>query len=249
MHPGLRRVARKTATRLGVSERRQRRIYELLTPGMARDRLDNEHLRMLMAFTLSPNSNCIDVGAHAGDMLREMIRLAPAGKHIAFEPLPHMYEALGREFPQVDVRSTALSSDAGESTFTYVRSNPGYSGFRQRSYPGAETIENIVVRRARLDDVLPPDYVPDLIKIDVEGAEYEVMKGGIETITRRRPIVYFEHGQGSTDHYGVGPRDVYELLVGEAGLRIFDVDGHGPYSQSEFDEVFTEPIWNFVARA
>jgi FkbM family methyltransferase len=249
MHPGLRRVARRTATMLGVSESRQRRIYELLTPGMARDRLDNEHLRMLMAFTLSPDSNCIDVGAHTGDVLREIIRLAPDGRHVAFEPLPDLYEALTREFPQVEVRRAALSTEAGESTFTYVRSNPGYSGFRERTYPGGETTEKIVVQRERLDDVLPPGYVPHLIKIDVEGAEYEVLKGGIETIIRHRPIVYFEHGQGSTDHYGVGPREVYDLLVGEAGLRIFDVDGHGPYSPLEFDEVFTKPIWNFVARA
>jgi hypothetical protein len=44
MHPGLRRVTRRTATRLGVSESRQRGGYELLTPGVARDRVNNEHL-------------------------------------------------------------------------------------------------------------------------------------------------------------------------------------------------------------
>ena len=245
----VRRAAKRVATRLGVSHEWQRRAYETLVPGMRRDRLDNEHLQMLMAFTLAPDSNCIDVGAHTGDVLRDMVRLAPAGRHVAFEPLPDYYEALVHEFPDVEVRCSALSTEEGEATFTYVKSNPGYSGFRERSYPGRQRIEKLTVRRERLDDVLPKDYVPRFLKIDVEGAEYEVLKGGIETIARHRPIVYFEHGQGSTDHYGVSPVQVHELLTRDAGLRIFDADGTGPYSQTAFEEVFSEPIWNFVAHA
>jgi hypothetical protein len=154
-----------------------------------------------------------------------------------------------REFPAVDVRRSALSAEEGETTFTYVKSNPGYSGFRERTYPGQEVIEKIAVRRERLDAILPEDYVPRLIKIDVEGAEYEVLKGGIETISRHRPIIYFEHGQGSTDHYGTRPAQIHQLLTAEAGLRIFDVDGKGPYTEAAFEEVFSEPIWNFVAHA
>ena len=249
MDKRVRQLGKRVATRLGVSQKLQRQAKELVTPGLKRDRLDNEHLLLLMAFSLSPDSNCIDVGAHTGDVLREMARLAPAGRHMAFEPLPDLYEQLVRDFPGVDVRSAALSSEEGETTFTYVKSNPGYSGFRERAYPGRERIEKLVVRRECLDSILPEDYVPRLIKIDVEGAEYEVMKGAIDTISRHRPIIYFEHGEGSTDHYGVGPAQVHELLTRDAGMRIFDVDGRGPYTQAAFEDVFTEPIWNFVAHA
>jgi FkbM family methyltransferase len=249
MNHRVKQVAKRAATRARVSPRLQQRAYELVTPGLKRDRLDNEHLRMLLAFTLAPDSNCIDVGAHTGDVLRDMVRLAPSGRHIAFEPLPDFHAELVRAFPDVDVRCSALSTEAGETSFTYVKSNPGYSGFRERTYPGKERIEKIVVRREPLASVLPDDYVPRLIKIDVEGAEYEVLKGGIETIARHRPIVYFEHGQGSTDHYGTHPRQIHRLLTGEAGLRVFDVDGRGPYSEIDFEEVFAKPIWNFVAHA
>jgi FkbM family methyltransferase len=250
MDDRVKHFARRVATRVGVSPELQRRAYGLVIPDVKRDRRDNEHLRMLLAFSLSPDSNCIDVGAHQGEILREMVRLAPAGRHIAFEPLPDFHAELVREFPGVDVRCSALSSEEGEATFTYVRSNPRYSGFRERDYPaGREAIEKIVVKRERLDALLPDDYVPRLIKIDVEGAEYEVLKGGIETIQRHRPIIYFEHGLGSTNHYGTGPVEVHRLLTREAGLRIFDVDGGGPYSESAFEDVFSKPIWNFVARA
>jgi hypothetical protein len=82
----------------------------------------------------------------------------------------------------------------------------------------------------------------------VEGAEREVFEGAIETLRRHRPVVWFEHGAGGADHYGTTPADVHALLVDEAGLRIFDSDGHGPYSRPEFEAVFTEPMFNFVAR-
>jgi hypothetical protein len=40
---------------------------------------------------------------------------------------------------------------------------------------------------------------------------------------------------------------LYDLLVDGAGLRIFDAGDHGPFGRDEFDEVFEQPISNFVA--
>jgi hypothetical protein len=59
--------------------------------------------------------------------------------------------------------------------------------------------------------------------------------------------VWFEHGAGASDRYGTTAANVHRLLVGDVGLRIFDADGSGPYSEAEFDAVFSEPMWSFVA--
>jgi FkbM family methyltransferase len=215
---------------------------------IARDKQDMEHLRLLLAFTLSASSNCIDVGAHAGDVLRGILKCAPNGRHIAYEPLPHLYEQLVRDFPQVDVRLAALSNKAGEASFTHVKSNPGYSGFKQRTYPGKEELELVLVRVEPLDTSLPEGYVPSLIKIDVEGGEQQVIEGAIRTITAHKPIVIFEHGRGAAEHYGTGPSDIFNLFCERAGLRIFDLDGNGPYSQEEFSNTFQRgDRWNYVA--
>lgn len=69
----------------------------------------------------------------------------------------------------------------------------------------------------------------------------------METLTRHAPIVVFEHGPGAEREYQTSPEQVYDLLVSEAGMRIFDIDGVGPYSRSQFIETFHRPIWNFVA--
>ena len=215
--------------------------------GLAGLRSGEDSLRLLLAFTLSADANCIDVGAHRGDVLRDMLRLAPQGRHIAYEPIPELAAGLAREFPGVDVRNAALSDSAGETSFVHVRSNPAYSGFREREYPGEEQLEHLTVRTERLDDVLPDGYVPALVKVDVEGAELQVFRGMAETLARHRPVVFFEHGQGAADRYGTSSSEVHDLLVGHAGLRIFDERGGGPYSRDEFEALFTQPIWNFVA--
>lgn len=61
------------------------------------------------------------------------------------------------------------------------------------------------------------------------------------------PTVCFEHGPGVEDQFDTSPQQVYDLLVREAGMRIFDIDGNGPYSAAQFTGVYYEPIWNFVA--
>jgi FkbM family methyltransferase len=210
---------------------------------------DFEGLKLLLAFALPADANCVDVGAANGKVLTHITRLAPLGRHIAYEPLPLFHAALAAAFPQVDVRAVALSDKAGETSFTYVRDRPWVSGFRERDMPGARAHERITVRTARLDDDLPEGYVPHLLKIDVEGAEELVFRGALQTIVRHRPIVAFQHGRGSAEYYGTKPTAIFQLLTGDAGLRIFDMDGSGPYTADAFERAFdTNSHFHFVAR-
>lgn len=222
-------------------------VRRTLKPELRRDRRDTEHLRLLLAFTLAPDSNCIDVGSHRGEALREMLRAAPDGRHIAYEPLPDLHAQLASDFPGVDVRGAALSNRTGEASFTHVRSRPGYSGFRERLYPGPEETETITVAVDTLDGSLPAAYRPELIKIDVEGAEQQVLEGAMRTITTHRPTIVFEHGTAAKE-YGTRPETIFELLCDQAALRIFDLDGNGPYSREAFTETCERGRhWNFVA--
>lgn len=222
---------------------------ETVDPGTAQDCHDTRQMALLLAFTLAVDDCCIDVGCHEGGFLRDVLRLAPGGRHVAFEPLPHLHSWITGEFPEVDCRRLALSDAAGTATFVHVKDLPGYSGLRRRTYPGDQDLEEITVETARLDDVIPHDLAPALIKIDVEGAEELVLRGAQETLARHRPLVVFEHGLGAADHYGTTSGAVWDLFAG-CGMRIFDLDGHGPYSRDELEETFNRNTrWNFVAHA
>jgi FkbM family methyltransferase len=213
---------------------------------VARADRDDRHLRVLLAAVLSADSCCIDVGANQGAVLEEIVRLAPLGSHIAYEPLPHLAEDLGHRFPGVEVRRAALSNTDGPTTFNYVRNFPAYSGLRHRTYPGEPDIEVLEVMAERLDDHLPESFAPALIKIDVEGAERLVLEGAMETLRRHQPVVVLEDSGNMAPEYGSDSGQIFDLLVGQAGMRIFDMDGNGPYTR---DEYATSSFWNFIARS
>jgi len=224
-------------------------LRALCSVGSRREARDRHAMTVLLAATLARDAHTIDVGAHSGAVLREIVRIAPSGTHIAYEPLPEMATWLQSEFPSATVRNAALSDENGEASFVHVDSAPEFSGLRERSYHGLDEVRKheITVRTERLDDVHPDGFAPQFIKIDVEGAELLVLRGARETIRRFRPAIVFEHGAGAADRYGAGPGDVYDLLVGELDMRIFDLDGAGPYTRRQFEDVFAEPLWNFLA--
>ena len=168
-------------------------------------------------------SNCIDIGAHKGDVLDVMLKYAHEGQHFAFEPIPDLYACLKAKYnnqANCHIYNTALSNKKGTSSFNYVISNPSYSGLVKRKYDREEEEDTLItVVTERLDDILPGDIKIDLIKIDVEGGEMLVLEGSVNTIRRTKPVIIFEHGLGASDFYGSSPDKLYELLEG-CGLHI-----------------------------
>jgi len=62
------------------------------------------------------------------------------------------------------------------------------------SIEGDAVVLSYRVKATTLDNVVEELYLPcvDVIKIDVEGMGAEVLKGAIKTITRCRPVIFFE---------------------------------------------------------
>jgi FkbM family methyltransferase len=248
---GLRRTVRSSIVRLGKEDqvlKLKGRLHEAFDEGVRRQSLDDHAMRVVLATLLRADSNAIDVGANEGAVLESIVRIAPRGRHIAFEPIPELHDDLVGRFPGVDVRRAALYDSAGTVSFAHNLEQPAYSGLRQRSDvdTSPDGLRQISVATERLDDVLEEAYVPTLIKIDVEGAELGVLRGAVETLHRHRPHILFEHGMGGADLYEAGPTELFDLLDA-CGLRIFDLDGVGPYSREHFEDTFSRPIWNFLA--
>ncbi len=238
---------RTVAEKLGI-EKQARSVWEWTNPETKRGMQDMRHLRMLIAFSLDSDANCIDIGANRGDVVTDMVRLCPDGHHIAYEPLPAFQEILRKEFPKVDVRGEALWNEMGSTTFEYVKEEPVFSGLRTQEYPGDWKPVQIEVETVPLDDALDADYVPALIKLDVEGAERQVLEGARKTLETHRPILFFEHGWRAAGSYGTTSGDIHDLLVKEIGMRIFDADGKGPYTRAQFEAAQKGLMHNYVAR-
>lgn len=164
-----------------------------------------------MARALRADGTYIDVGAHLGTMVGGALKLAPRGRHFAFEPVPRKAKWLQAKFPEVSVHQMALSDTPGETEFFENISRPGFSSLR-RPTKEDDSVRAYPVKVERLDEIIPVDVLPRFIKLDVEGAELGVLRGGVETIRRGRPVMVIESIGRNPGRFGYSHADLYRFL-------------------------------------
>jgi FkbM family methyltransferase len=191
-------------------------LLKLLPVPLTKNHLYDIQTRKIIKNHLRPDSNCVDVGCHEGEILDLMAKAAPMGKHFGFEPIPASFEKLVTKYKNHKnciILNLALSNEKGTSEFNHVISNPSYSGLRKREYDKKnEEDHTIQVETDLLDNVIPFGLKIDLIKIDVEGAELLVLEGARKTIETHNPIVIFEHGLGASEFYSSTPEKVFAFF-------------------------------------
>jgi FkbM family methyltransferase len=249
----LRSLARPAKRVLGPE--RWLKVRRLLYLNNAAVRYDVLTVAVMRKALQAPGA-AIDVGAHAGEIMRLLRFVSPQVPIVAFEPLPDHYEKLVEAWngvPGVRIFNAALSDREEVREFTHVVTNPAYSGFRERKYErSSEETATISVTTRVLDDVLGERERIAFVKIDVEGAELEVLRGAVRTLSTNKPVVVFEHGLGAADRYETTPEQVFDLLNETCGLRVFVMEswlrGGRPESRTSFGEQFrTGKNYYFVA--
>ncbi|MBS1660700.1 MAG: FkbM family methyltransferase [Bacteroidetes bacterium] len=191
-----------------------------LTDNLRYDRLT----RAVLKKAVKPGSNIIDVGCHQGEILEQALRLSPQGQHTGFEPIPYLYDALQEKFgDKAAIYSTALYDQEGESEFFIVRNEPGYSGLRRRSLEFTPDYQPVRVSLKRLDGFFPGQQKIHFIKLDVEGAELQVLKGAQALLLRDKPVILFECGRGGYDYFNESPMEIHRFLSG-LGYTIFEME-------------------------
>jgi FkbM family methyltransferase len=213
--------------------------------------LEGDRVDQIIRRLVHDSSNCIDVGCHIGSVLSLITKLAPRGRHMAFEPVPWKAARLAGRFPGVDVKQMAIGDATGEVTFQFDTQRSGYSGFRTS---GLSThMREIIVPCERLDQLVPPERKIDFLKIDVEGAELMVLRGAHKLIERDRPPIVFESASSALKLYGLNPADLYGHLVEENGYELFTprglLESDQPLNLEQYDRAHHYPFkaFNFVA--
>lgn len=143
----------------------------------------------------------IDVGAHCGLWTVQLAQYFETVE--AFEPLPRHSECWRRNAGWKEtnrLHEVALGAKDGMCGLHIVE---GFSG-RSHINGGGD------VQMKLLDDYAFENV--DLIKVDVEGYEYFVLKGAERTITRWKPVLIVEQKENFGSRYGLGDRSAVEYL-------------------------------------
>ena len=129
----------------------------------------------------------LDIGSNYGMFGLLMKKRFPNARIIGFEPFPAALEFSNKLGVYEEIQKVALGSTPGTISLHY-RDSDGYTGTTNTAYAQevGEYPSTLQVDVKRLDDFL---YVPDLIKCDVDGAEVEVLAGGLEVFKRAKVVI------------------------------------------------------------
>jgi len=186
-------------------------------------------VRALSPF-IPPNSTIFDIGANHGKFARQFAQLHNRSCSVwCFEPLEYNYTLLAsvlRPYANTRIFKLALSDAPGSADFFVPvkpsgRILPGsaHLGKDDRAaHFGTSTAPDVArttVPTDTLDNLAARENLQrlDFIKIDVEGAEPLVFRGGRTTLSRFRPPIYCELQQGRPECLGLTVHDTVNELT------------------------------------
>jgi FkbM family methyltransferase len=151
-------------------------------------------LQQLFVRELKPGDVVYDVGANVGFFsLLASVLVGPAGRVVAFEPLPRNVELLRANLglnavANVDIVAAAVAGKAGSTLFA-IGGSP--------SMGSMDASRGIEVRVVGLDELVANGEIPlpAAIKMDIEGAESRALSGARNILEAHRPTLFLStHG-------------------------------------------------------
>lgn len=158
---------------------------------------EREQLAFLGA-RLRPGMTVYDIGANRGQMALFFSRaVGGGGRVLSFEPAPDTFASLVRNLAlngasNVEPHNVAVGASDGTASFHFESDRPteGYLTEARRDLPDARSFD---VRVRSLDSMVREGTpLPDVMKVDVEGAAPALLRGARAVIERSSPSVYIE---------------------------------------------------------
>lgn len=173
--------------------------------------------RLLLERLLAPGDVFVDAGANVGVHTVAAARAVGAGGSvIAFEPFPATAALLRRTVAingfesVVKIHDVALGAEGGEAQL-HLGEMSGHHSLYDLDQQETGTCGVTVVR---LDDVVPPGRPATVLKIDVEGAELEVVEGARRVLDDNpEAAVIAEFGPSHLQRVGVSGEDWLSAIL------------------------------------
>jgi FkbM family methyltransferase len=180
-----------------------------------RYRIDKKEIAFILQ-SLNPGEVAVDIGAHKGGYMYWMLdRVGSTGHCYAFEPQPRLHAYLSAikkhyHHENLTVEPLALSAESGSAQLFVPESSSGQS-------PGASLQSHIApnaipAKTTSLDEYFFNRRIqPRLLKIDVEGHEAAVIRGGKQLLASCKPKIVMECEQRHLREGTV--QEVFDLLL------------------------------------
>ncbi|MDH5722524.1 MAG: FkbM family methyltransferase [Alphaproteobacteria bacterium] len=183
----------------------------------------HQEIRPLLGNYIKPDSVVIDVGAHSGQFAKLFSRMAPEGQIYAFEPGKYPLSILNKvktlcSLKNVEIVPFGLGAQkqnltlktpikkSGSLGFGLAQIGENTSGGKFKTEEIGITSLDAFVKEFSLDRL-------DFIKADIEGFEYEMLRGATETLAKFKPAIMLEVSQIRLQQIGANPDDIWDMLI------------------------------------
>ncbi len=148
---------------------------------------------------LKPGTVLYDIGANVGYHALIANSILPTGTIYAFEPMPFVRTMFEKHIAlnsgkisnnNITILPMAVSDKAGEVEFSNDAVHREGNTYIPQSYVFKGSADKITVQCQSIDGLVEQGYkIPAILKIDVEGAEYDVLLGARHTIAEHKPDI------------------------------------------------------------
>ncbi len=187
--------------------------WSILSTGTYEDEISK-----LIKISLTAGDNAIDIGGNIGlQSLRMSGCVGHNGKVVAFEPLNYLQEKFKKNITlnkanNVTLLPFALSDQPSELELTINNDKWNQGTFSLSNKDTGNNKQRVVVKVG--DDIPEIQSLNSLalIKIDVEGFEFHVLKGLKQTLQKHKPRIIFEYDSNYWRDTGQSMADCYTFL-------------------------------------
>tara|TARA_R110000744_G_scaffold282053_2_gene393805 strand:- start:29 stop:688 length:660 start_codon:yes stop_codon:yes gene_type:complete len=166
-------------------------VYDCLKKGKVWEKTMVKKMRSIV----KPNDTVIDCGANIGLHSFELSKIVGQGGDVyAFEAIPTIYDCLKRTVEEKELLNITTCNyglySKDDEDLVFKSDLSGRSGLYRRAKVFKHTF---TVKSISLDTYFKDYHKPiKFIKIDVEGAEFEVLKGATDLINKHKPTIIVE---------------------------------------------------------
>lgn len=195
-------------------------------------------------FSIPKNpSTIIDIGANIGEISLRFASKFPNAQIHSFEPHPLTFQRLSEninlnKFENLQVYNLGMGSSIGQVHFEDRElGNPGMNRVTQNPEKSSNMVDIITLDSFYRDYIISGEI---LIKIDVEGYEFEVLKGGKKFLEEQKPILFIELDDNNLKDQNSSALELIEFLS-DLGYQMtradlgYTIDQHLDLSNCHYD--------------
>jgi len=208
---------------------------------LANGQFEPEYVEYLITLVEQSDATFYDIGANIGFFsLLHAQESTEEAVTVAFEPLPRNVERLKRNKrlnPLLDFEllETGLSDQDGQATLSVSENHPGEASLTGRNVTN-DSLDEVTIPISTVDEVseLLPER-PDVVKIDVEGAEIDVLRGMESILDRDQPDILLELHPELIAEKGDEVAELREILRENGYTKLYQIEDGEEATLAGFD--------------